>query len=145
MRTNAHKITHGMSGTPEYRAWAKMIERCENPSDDLHRRRYSARGIGIDSEWRENFAAFLAHVGCMPTPGMTLPGNVRWATRREQARNRSTSHVLTVDGVSATVAEWSERTGIPYATICARINKLGWSAKDAVTQPSHKWTRRTGT
>jgi len=50
------------------------------------------------AKWLNNFPAFLAHIG--PKPGLEYsvdridneggyaPGNVRWATASEQARNR---------------------------------------------------------
>lgn len=48
-------------------------------------------------EWLHDFEAFFAYIGPRP-PGLTLervdnergyePGNVTWATRSEQARNR---------------------------------------------------------
>ena len=49
-------------------------------------------------EWAKSFMAFFSHIGPKPSPGLTLdridnekgyePGNVRWATREQQTRNR---------------------------------------------------------
>lgn len=73
-----------------------MLQRCLNPNSDNYRW-YGGRGITICLEWIDSFDAFLADMGERPT-GMTLdrinpdgnyePGNVRWATPKEQARNR---------------------------------------------------------
>lgn len=81
----------------EYGIWAGIIKRCENRNNHAYPR-YGGRGIGICAEWRHDFPAFLAHVGPRPSPvhsvdrinndGNYEPGNVRWATPTDQARNR---------------------------------------------------------
>lgn len=101
-------MRHGCSGrndapeemTPEYRAWGNMKTRCVNPNDAKRFARYGGRGIAIDPEWMEDFAAFLAHIGPRPSAGMSVdridnergyePGNVRWATALEQRLNQRT-------------------------------------------------------
>lgn len=84
--------------TPEYRAWQGMLNRCRSTKARLYYR-YGGRGIKVCAKWEKNFAAFLADVGKRPTPNHSLdridnngnyePGNVRWATMREQMRNTS--------------------------------------------------------
>ena len=62
------------------------------------------------------------------------PGNCRWATHTEQARNRSMCIKLTLNGKCQTVKEWALEIGINRQTIERRL-KLGWSHYDAVMQP----------
>jgi hypothetical protein len=91
------RTTHGAKGTPEYGIWCSMIQRCENPNDAAYPR-YGGRGITVHPEWRADFAAFLRDVGHRPSPELSLdridndrgyePGNVRWATAKQQANNR---------------------------------------------------------
>ncbi len=87
---------HGMSDSPEYRAWVAMIQRCHNPASPKYED-YGGRGITVCNEWRESFTAFLLHIGPKPSPELSVdrvendggyePGNVRWTTRLIQNNN----------------------------------------------------------
>jgi hypothetical protein len=103
-RSSREKLKHGDAHeeSAEYKAWANMIQRCTNPrrSDDWPR--YGGRGITFCEDWCD-YSAFLAHVGRKPSPQHSLdrypnpdgnyePGNVRWATAKQQSANRGSSH-----------------------------------------------------
>jgi hypothetical protein len=62
------------------------------------------------------------------------PTNCRWATREQQNSSRRDLRMLTLDGETAHVAEWSRRRGIPSDTIRSRLRN-GWSDVDALTVP----------
>ncbi len=136
--------THGRGGTYLYRIWALIIQRCENPKNPAYSS-YGGRGITICVRWRDSFEAFLEDVGDRQSAEYTLgridnnghyaPGNCRWETAKDQARNRRSSRHLTHDGVTITLAEWAERTGINVETIASRIKRGGWSVADALTTP----------
>jgi hypothetical protein len=93
------RATHGHARTgarsPTYQTWVAMKNRCLNPATENYSR-YGGRGVTVCQRWVESFDAFLADVGERPD-GRTLdridnfrgyePGNVRWATRREQRLN----------------------------------------------------------
>lgn len=128
---------------PLYSRWRAMISRCLNPTfTDYYR--YGGRGIKVCERWLTSLANFAVDMGPLPSPDAQIdrtdnnghyePGNCRWATRSEQARNRRTSRRLDVNGETATVAEWAERYGITQSLIHSRLNR-GWSPADAVTQP----------
>lgn len=96
-RVSVEKTTHGLTKSPTYLSWKSMKARCLNPkSPDW--KYYGARGITVCDRWLESFENFLADMGVRPA-GLTLdrkendgnyePGNCRWATSTEQARNRA--------------------------------------------------------
>lgn len=89
--THGHSRRSGHSLT--YDSWIAMWQCCTNPHM-THYRRYGGRGIAVCARW-ESFELFLKDMG-ERSQGMTLdrinndgnyePGNVRWATRKGQAR-----------------------------------------------------------
>jgi hypothetical protein len=121
-------IRHGMVGTRTYVAWAGMLTRATNPNHVMASR-YVKRGIKVCARWR-SFTAFLADMGECPE-GYELdrrendkgyePGNCRWATKEEQANNRSTNVRLTYLGREQTFAEWCREFGVRYDTSRARF------------------------
>ena len=85
----------------EYGILQNMIQRCRNPNATGYER-YGARGISVYPEWdsKGGFVKFLEYIGPRPSPlhsvdrypnknGNYEPGNVRWATSKEQAGNRN--------------------------------------------------------
>jgi hypothetical protein len=142
-KTPKHGHYVGDRPTAIYRIWSGMLTRCFNQKMPQYHN-YGGRGITVCERWRQ-FENFLADMGERP-PGMTLdrypdndgnyePGNCRWATMKEQSRNKRSNRLVTHDGKTATVAEWGERTGIDRHTIGDRIVKSGWSEERALTAP----------
>lgn len=138
-----HGETAGGGWSPEYMVWAGMVGRCHTPTSSSWGR-YGGRGITVCSRWRESFTNFLADMGRKPSPEHSLdrypdndgnyePGNCRWATRKEQCRNRRTTRLLTHNGKTQCIAAWAEETGIQDATIRRRI-KHGATAAEALTR-----------
>jgi hypothetical protein len=95
-----NRIKHGHASnnsmTPTYRSWQAMLRRCLSKTDGDFGR-YGAIGITVCDRWRDSFENFLADMGERPERttidrqnvyGNYEPGNCRWATSSEQARNK---------------------------------------------------------
>jgi hypothetical protein len=129
---------------PEYWIWHSMIQRCHNQNNKQFGF-YGGRGIAVCREWRESYSAFFSHIGHRPSPKYSIdridndrgyePGNVRWATSREQARNTRRARLIKHAGQELSIAEWSRKVGIGQDTLRGRINR-GWPIETALSLPA---------
>jgi hypothetical protein len=136
---------HGMSGTPEYQSWRDARNRVLGlVTDPTTLRNYKDRGITMCPEWVSSFDAFYAHVGPSPAPGYTIeridndrgyePGNVRWATRKEQGRNRRDNVFYDHAGKSMLLVDWARELGVAYKMLASRIRR-GWTIAETLSTP----------
>lgn len=137
-------VRHGMSDTSIYNTWIQLSVRCHS-AESSNYENYGARGVSVCDEWRNSFEAFLDHVSQLPNygaEGVTLdridnggnyePGNVRWATQKEQMRNTRRNRLLTHNGKTQCLAAWAEELGIRKNLIEVRLFR-GWDAELALT------------
>lgn len=126
---------HGVCGTKTYYHWGCIVQRCTNPKNPNYKN-YGGRGIKICDEWRNNVQAFYDYISSLPhfgEEGYSLdridnngnyePNNLRWADRKTQDRNKRTNHTVEFKGVTMTVAEAAEKSGINKNTLLKRIRK----------------------
>jgi hypothetical protein len=124
-------MKHGMNRTPTHHAWCGMISRCENPNESGYHN-YGGRGIRVCESWRTDFSAFFSDMGAKP-PGKSLdridnngnyePSNCRWATRKEQNRNRRNNVFITHNGETQCMEEWAQRLRVSPRAIAKRLER----------------------
>lgn len=142
--TSRFKETHGMSYTGEHHAWLGMKQRCYNENNPKYPL-YGGRGIRVCDRWLDSFEAFYEDMGDRPSDSHSLdridndgnyePDNCRWATPKQQARNRSTNHDITYRGETKTLKEWAKELGMNRITLFTRLERLGWDVEKAFTEP----------
>ena len=143
----AKQLTHGQSKTRVYGIWAGMWTRCTNEKHgDFHR--YGGRGITVCDRW-QSFERFYQDMGDPPAKawidridneGPYEPGNCRWATAKQQQRNKRNNHLVTFNDKTQTVTEWGEERGMKPLTLLQRL-RYGWSVERALTEPVNVgWT-----
>lgn len=149
------QVTHRASHTAEYHTWQEIKKRCHLRSHKSFAR-YGGRGIALCARWQDS-CAFLADMGPRPSPAHSIDRidndggywcgradcadcgpagrapNCRWATQREQSRNRRDNRFVEAHGERRCVAEWGEVRGISPSAIHSRLRN-GWDPARAVTQ-----------
>jgi hypothetical protein len=141
-----HGHTVGKKNSPSYSAWANMRNRCGNPGCSNYKN-YGGRGINICKRW-EKFENFIADMGEKPN-GLSLerinnngnyePGNCRWATDKEQRRNKRKNRLVEINGASKCLSQWCEELDLKYPNVSARLRR-DWTPKQALSlETPPKW------
>ena len=126
---NRAAALHGMTHTRTFSTWKAMLERCNTPTSKDYPR-YGARGIVVCDRWRDDFNAFFNDMGERPE-GASLdridvnagydPNNCRWATPKEQARNRRSGRMIEFRGQVKCLAQWADDLGIERKALAMRL------------------------
>lgn len=132
-------IKHGMGKTRLNQIWDGMKRRCKVNPHYAH--------VSVCEEWNdfESFAKWAFENGY--SDDLTIdridnskgysPDNCRWATYKTQANNKTNNHLLTINGETHNLKEWSEISGLSYNVILYRANH-GWNEKDMLIKPDYK-------
>lgn len=132
-----HGEGHPKERSAEYRAWCGMRDRCGNPSD-RHYPDYGGRGIRVCGPWKagdgskSGFECFLRDMGRRPSPAHSIdrypntdgnyePGNCRWATAKEQQRNRRVTVKVQYRGEKIALAALCEERSLPFNVAYNRL------------------------
>jgi hypothetical protein len=130
-----------------------MMARCySSKPGDRNYALYRGAGVVVHARWHD-FENFLADVGKKPSPkhsidrypdasGNYKPGNVRWATAKEQANNwKNRNRRIAFEGEYLTLPEWAARLGLSRESLRDRIES-GWSIARALTTPALRQRKR---
>lgn len=129
-----------------------MIQRCYNTKNKRYFR-YGGRGITVCERWRESFEAFLADMGPaekglsvdrINNDGNYEPGNCRWATAKDQARNRANNKKKLYKGEMMFLKDICLLAGVSMNSVASRMRK-GVALETAIRKaPKIKRGERAG-
>jgi hypothetical protein len=134
---------------PLYQTWLDMLNRCYNKSNHSYSD-YGGRGISVCPRWQQSFKKFLKDMGPKPSNSHSLdrrdnmegydPGNCRWATRQEQARNTRNNVYMLDDSHQKVILirEYAESHGVDPDLFYNRFRSKGWSRQDALQPKGYK-------
>lgn len=116
-----------------YQHWYAMLNRCR-PENTNTKKDYFDRGITVCDDWKLDGGFWAFKEWSLKNgykEGLTLdrinndcgysPNNCRWTTQKEQQNNKTNNHYITYKGVTKTMKQWSESTGIGYSKLRHRI------------------------
>lgn len=136
---------HNMYGTRIYRIWNGILSRTKYKSPK-EKERYWGRGITVCKEWEEfdNFYKWSCHSGY--SDDLTIdridndkgyyPDNCRWATPKQQAKNRSNNVIIDYKNNKITLSELAKKIGISATSLSKRLCKM--SVENAVNKKKRK-------
>lgn len=121
----------GLCRSAEYNAHQNMLGRCYDPENPRYAT-YGARGITVCDRWKgpNGFENFLADMGRRPAPNYSIdridndkgyyPENCRWATKYQQAKNKTSNVRVLVDGKEMILRDACKLLGVKYGTAVQR-------------------------
>lgn len=145
-------ITHGLNKHALYQTYHRMKSRCYNPKTEMYKN-YGGRGISVCIEWLSDFVAFYnwslkngwnkkLSLDRVNNDGNYSPDNCRWATTKQQNNNKRNNSIFSLNGVSHSIAEWSEIVNIDVYTLSKRLTKYKWPPEIALTKPKRILNKR---
>ena len=139
---NKGNYKHGFGKTRLYHIWKNMKQRCDNTNSHKYYI-YGARGITVCDEWKNDFMIFYnwsmnngykdnLSIDRIDNEKGYNPENCRWVNNKTQANNRRNNILITYDGVTNNLKQWSEVLNIPYSTLRNRYVKYKTIFKEEI-------------
>ena len=141
-------VKHGVWSRDKrlYKSWNTMIQRCENIKN-THFVDYGGRGIKVCDKWHnpvvfekwalENGYKKGLTIERIDVNGNYCPENCKWASMKEQCRNKRNTHFITINGVKKCLADWLKYFNISNGCFHRRI-EFGWDEITALKTPSKR-------
>lgn len=141
--------THGLTNHPVWRLYRDIKNRCYRKTV-ISYPIYGGRGVIMCDEWKNDFISFYNWCMCNGwrkgmqidkdikakelgvEPLLYSPEMCQFVTPKQNCNTRRSSRNIELNGVTKTLQQWSELTGINYATIIGRI-KRKWPIEKALT------------
>lgn len=138
----SHLYKHGLSKSRINSIYRGIKKRCYNHNEPSYPN-YGGRGIRMCDIWENDFMPFYRwsmengysdtlSIDRIDVDGDYCPENCRWVDWKTQQNNRRNNKVIEYNGVSHTVAEWADISGVKRKTLYKRLNN-GWEFERAIT------------
>lgn len=149
--TGKYFSTHNKTNTRIYKIWSGIKNRCNNKKNCAYRE-YGGRGISVCNDWNsfeifynDMYESYVNHckefgeknttIDRIDNNGNYSKENCRWATYKEQGKNKRNNRLLTYRGETKTLSEWAKNFNILYNTLFSRINIYDYDVEKALTSP----------
>lgn len=140
MANETHKCSHKnirweTNNLRLHQTFRAMVSRCYNTSDKSYKY-YGGKGIKICDEWMKNPTLFESWalsngyekeltINRIDSSKDYCPENCEWVTMEYNAKYKSTTRIIEVDGVSHTGRDWSAILNIGTNIINKYVSKYG--------------------
>ena len=129
-----------------YRTYNHMKDRCYRQNDKRYCD-YGGRGIVLCEEWKNDYLEFKnwaltngyrddLTIDRIDNDGNYCPQNCRWVDTFVQQNNKRNNRLLTFNGETKTLSQWSRECGLKITTIYMRVYQYGWTIEEALTTPT---------
>ena len=151
--TSNRTSTHNLSKNKLYKLFYGIKQRCYEVNHKSYKY-YGGKGIKICDEWLNDFQKFYdwsvangydknakygeCTIDRIDTNKDYSPENCRWVSMNIQNKNKGNNRLITYNGETHCLKEWSEKLMINCKVLNSRINKYGWSIERAFTTPVRK-------
>ncbi len=142
-RVRMASVKHWLSNTAEFSTWTDIQTRCYNSKTKAFKH-YGGRGIVVCKRWLDSFDNFLSDMGNRPSKNHSIerinvngnyePSNCKWVTDKEQANNKRSNVLVTLNGITKNVTEWIIDLNLNKNTVNSRIYNLKWPLEKALTK-----------
>lgn len=130
---NNHFYVHGDSKSDEFKTWIEVRRRITDPNHKSYVHYRNKLKLDIDPRWLESYELFLQDMGRKPAKHFTLEridtykgywrDNCKWATKKEQAQNKTTTFWCVYKGEKISLSSLCERLELKYITVYMRIKR----------------------
>ena len=139
------RVKHGGSGTRLYHIWKNIKSRCYNVNSPRYSE-YGGRVILMCDEWKNDFSLFRdwainngyndsLTIDRIDNNGCYSPDNCRCVNNTIQQNNKRNNHLITFNGKTQTMSQWSKELGIDAKIISHRLNEYHWDIERALSTP----------
>lgn len=124
--------SYGQTKELSYHSYIAMMGRCNNPKNGKYKD-YGGRGIKVCERWTESYKNFKEDMGDRINRKLTLerkdvngnyePTNCKWATNKEQSRNKRNNKWLIYKGRKMILQDWAAFFEISQTSLYNKIKR----------------------